>query len=78
MPKSSSFSDAVRLHDDVGGFHVAVNHVIAMRVSQRIADLLDDLQLKGKWLRLAGLDEPVERIAGQIFHHDVGKAILLA
>ena len=64
--------------DDVGGFHVAMNHVIAMGVAERIADLLDNFQLGRQRLGLPGADDFVQGITGQVFHYDVGKTVLLA
>ena len=68
---------AVRLHDDIGRLNVAVNYITAMRVSQCVADLLQNFQLVGERLRSAGLDQAIERIASQILHDDVRESILL-
>ena len=69
---------AVRLHEDVGRLHVAMNDVVGVRVPQRRAGLLDDAQPVHHGERHVARDDLVQRIALHALHHDVGNPVVFA
>ena len=66
---------AVRQHD-VGGFEIAVDEPLRVRLVERTANLDRDAQGFGGGNRSA-FDPLIERLAAQQFHHQVADAVLL-
>ena len=68
-PQVAELHDAVVADQDVGGLHVAVDHPAEMRVVEAAGDLPQD---PDRLVRLhgPGRDQPRERLAGHVLHHD--------
>ena len=65
-------------HHNVGGLYVPMNDPARVREAQTITDPDDDAQLLRYREVLAGSDDAVEALAFEVFHDQVGEAILVS
>ena len=77
VPKSATFSMSFSVTSTLAGPQVAMDHALAVRVVDGVADLAGEVERAVQLERALERDDVLERLALHVLHHDEEDVVLL-